>query len=73
MAGGIANLLGMIEQITYLLFVRGLDDSQTWLATSDDGAAKVSGGYWYPRQQREATAEVGDPGFRRCRWGSLQS
>ncbi|EJC79895.1 dehydrogenase of unknown specificity [Rhizobium leguminosarum bv. trifolii WSM2297] len=38
--------------------------TQTWLATSEDEAAKVSGGYWYHRQQREAAAEVGDPGFQ---------
>ncbi|MGR9398878.1 SDR family NAD(P)-dependent oxidoreductase [Rhizobium leguminosarum] len=38
--------------------------TQTWLATSDDGAAKVSGGYWYHRQRREAAAEVGDIGFQ---------
>jgi hypothetical protein len=38
--------------------------TQTWLATSNAGAAKVSGGYWYHRQQREAAAEVGDAGFQ---------
>jgi NAD(P)-dependent dehydrogenase (short-subunit alcohol dehydrogenase family) len=38
--------------------------TQTWLATSDDGAAKVSGGYWYHRQRREAAAEVSDTGFQ---------
>ncbi|NYJ11131.1 NAD(P)-dependent dehydrogenase (short-subunit alcohol dehydrogenase family) [Rhizobium leguminosarum] len=34
--------------------------TQTWLATSEDEAAKVSGGYWYHRQQREAAAEVNE-------------
>ncbi|NKL67125.1 SDR family NAD(P)-dependent oxidoreductase [Rhizobium leguminosarum] len=38
--------------------------TQTWLAASDDGAAKVSGGYWYHRQRREVAAEVGDIGFQ---------
>lgn len=38
--------------------------TQTWLAASDDGAAKVSGGYWYHRQRREAAAELGDPEFQ---------
>ncbi|UVD57709.1 SDR family NAD(P)-dependent oxidoreductase [Rhizobium sp. Pop5] len=38
--------------------------TQTWLATSDEGAARVSGGYWYHRQQREAAAEVNDAGFQ---------
>jgi hypothetical protein len=38
--------------------------TQTWLAASDVGAAKVGGGYWYHRQRREAAPEVGDPGFQ---------
>lgn len=38
--------------------------TQTWLATSEDEAAKVSGGYWYHRQRREAAAVVGDIGFQ---------
>ncbi|MGZ2430440.1 SDR family NAD(P)-dependent oxidoreductase [Rhizobium redzepovicii] len=38
--------------------------TQTWLAASDAGAAKVSGGYWYHRQRREAAAEVSDPVFQ---------
>jgi type I restriction enzyme M protein len=28
-AGGIANPIEVIEQITYLLFIRGLDDAHT--------------------------------------------
>ncbi|OAV57517.1 daunorubicin C-13 ketoreductase [Rhizobium sp. WYCCWR10014] len=38
--------------------------TQTWLAASNDGAAKVSGGYWYHRREREASADVADPGFQ---------
>jgi NAD(P)-dependent dehydrogenase (short-subunit alcohol dehydrogenase family) len=38
--------------------------TQTWLAVSDDAAAKVSGGYWYHRQQRDPAPEVADPGFQ---------
>ncbi|MEH7866397.1 SDR family NAD(P)-dependent oxidoreductase [Rhizobium laguerreae] len=38
--------------------------TQTWLAVSDAEAAKVSGGYWYHRQRREAAADVGDTGFQ---------
>ncbi|MBY5337330.1 SDR family NAD(P)-dependent oxidoreductase [Rhizobium leguminosarum] len=38
--------------------------TQTWLAASDAEAAKVSGGYWYHRQQREASRDVADPGFQ---------
>ncbi|MBX5172620.1 SDR family NAD(P)-dependent oxidoreductase [Rhizobium sp. NZLR1b] len=38
--------------------------TQTWLAASDAEAAKVSGGYWYHRQRREAAGDVGDPAFQ---------
>lgn len=45
--------------------------TQTWLATSEGDAAKVSGGYWYHREQREAAAEVGDLGFQDALVGRL--
>lgn len=38
--------------------------TQTWLATSDDAAAKTSGGYWYHRARREAAEEASDPDFQ---------
>jgi NAD(P)-dependent dehydrogenase (short-subunit alcohol dehydrogenase family) len=38
--------------------------TQTWLAGSDDPAARVSGCYWHHRQQRKAAQEVTDPGFQ---------
>jgi NAD(P)-dependent dehydrogenase (short-subunit alcohol dehydrogenase family) len=38
--------------------------TQTWLAVSDDPAAKVSGGYWHHRQQRPPATETGDPAFQ---------
>jgi NAD(P)-dependent dehydrogenase (short-subunit alcohol dehydrogenase family) len=38
--------------------------TQTWLAVSNDAAARVSGRYWYHRQQREPAPQVGDPGFQ---------
>ncbi|MPR06140.1 SDR family NAD(P)-dependent oxidoreductase [Microvirga tunisiensis] len=38
--------------------------TQTWLAVSDEPAAKVSGFYWHHRQQRKAAPEVTDPGFQ---------
>jgi NAD(P)-dependent dehydrogenase (short-subunit alcohol dehydrogenase family) len=38
--------------------------TQTWLAASDDPAARVSGGYWYHRQRQAPAAEVSDPGFQ---------
>ena len=38
--------------------------TQTWLAASDEPAAKVSGRYWHHRQQREPAAEALDRGFQ---------
>jgi NAD(P)-dependent dehydrogenase (short-subunit alcohol dehydrogenase family) len=38
--------------------------TQTWLATSDEAAAKVSGAYWHHRQQRKPAAQSLDPQFQ---------
>jgi len=38
--------------------------TQTWLAVSDDPAAKVSGAYWHHRKQRKPAADALDPGFQ---------
>lgn len=38
--------------------------TQTWLAVSDDSAAKVSGGYWNHRKRRKPAADALDPGFQ---------
>jgi NAD(P)-dependent dehydrogenase (short-subunit alcohol dehydrogenase family) len=38
--------------------------TQTWLAVSEDAAARVSGGYWYHRRQHEPVAEARDPAFQ---------
>ncbi|HKU17241.1 MAG TPA: SDR family NAD(P)-dependent oxidoreductase [Steroidobacteraceae bacterium] len=38
--------------------------TQTWLAVSDDPAAKVSGRYWYHRKQQKPAAEALDEGFQ---------
>ncbi len=38
--------------------------TQTWLATSKDPAAMVSGKYWYHRQQRTPAREVSDIAFQ---------
>ena len=37
--------------------------TQTWLAASDEPAAKVSGAYWHHRQQRKPAAHALDTGF----------
>jgi NAD(P)-dependent dehydrogenase (short-subunit alcohol dehydrogenase family) len=38
--------------------------TQTWLAVSNDPAAKVSGGYWHHRKQQKPAAEALDPKFQ---------
>ncbi|MEJ0037847.1 MAG: SDR family NAD(P)-dependent oxidoreductase [Gammaproteobacteria bacterium] len=38
--------------------------TQTWLAVSDDPAARVSGGYWHHRKQQDPAPEVRDPAFQ---------
>jgi NAD(P)-dependent dehydrogenase (short-subunit alcohol dehydrogenase family) len=38
--------------------------TQTWLAVSDEPAAKVSGAYWHHRQQRKPVADALDSGFQ---------
>jgi NAD(P)-dependent dehydrogenase (short-subunit alcohol dehydrogenase family) len=38
--------------------------TQTWLAASDDSAAKVSGGYWFHRKRRQPAADALEPEFQ---------
>ena len=38
--------------------------TQTWLAVSQDPAAKVSGGYWYHRKRKSPAAEALDPSLQ---------
>jgi NAD(P)-dependent dehydrogenase (short-subunit alcohol dehydrogenase family) len=38
--------------------------TQAWLATSDDAAAKLSGGYWHHRKQQKPAAPALDPPFQ---------
>jgi len=38
--------------------------TQTWLAVSNDPAARVSGAYWHHRKQQEPAAEVTDTAFQ---------
>jgi NAD(P)-dependent dehydrogenase (short-subunit alcohol dehydrogenase family) len=39
-------------------------ETQAWLAVSEDPQAKVSGAYWYHRQQNPAAPAVNDPAFQ---------
>jgi NAD(P)-dependent dehydrogenase (short-subunit alcohol dehydrogenase family) len=45
--------------------------TQTWLAVSIDGAATVSGGYWYHRQRQAPAPQAGDPAFQDQLMGRL--
>jgi NAD(P)-dependent dehydrogenase (short-subunit alcohol dehydrogenase family) len=45
--------------------------TQTWLAVSDEPAAKVSGGYWHHRKQRAPAAEVLDEQFQDALFAKL--
>ena len=38
--------------------------TQTWLATSNDPEARVSGGYWFHRKRQQPAPEALDPGFQ---------
>lgn len=38
--------------------------TQSWLAVSDDPAARTSGGYWNDRRQQTPAGEVSDPQFQ---------
>jgi NAD(P)-dependent dehydrogenase (short-subunit alcohol dehydrogenase family) len=38
--------------------------TQTWLAVSNDAAAKISGGYWHHRQQQQPAPEVLDKKYQ---------
>jgi NAD(P)-dependent dehydrogenase (short-subunit alcohol dehydrogenase family) len=38
--------------------------TQTWLAVSEDSAAKVSGGYWHHRKRQQPAADALDPEFQ---------
>lgn len=38
--------------------------TQSWLAVSNEAAAKVSGGYWHHRKQQKPAAEALDSGFQ---------
>lgn len=38
--------------------------TQTWLAVSEDPAAKASGGYWHHRKRQKPAAEAADSDFR---------
>ena len=70
-SGGIANPLEVIEQITYLRFIRRLDDLQTLAEKKANRPASRSG-----RRLREPCSEVenplSQPGQTDLRWSKLE-
>ena len=38
--------------------------TQSWLAVSEDAAARVSGRYWHHLRQQQPAAEAADPKFQ---------
>jgi hypothetical protein len=38
--------------------------TQSWLATSEEPAAKVSGGYWHPRGRKSRLERLPSPYFK---------
>jgi type I restriction enzyme M protein len=62
-AGGIANPIEVIEQITYLLFIRGLDDAQTLEENRANTLGKPIERVIFPKGKDER----GRP-FRELRW-----
>jgi len=71
-AGGIANPIEVIEQITYLLFIRGLDDAQTL-------AEKKASRFGEPIDRRifpEGKDDIGKDGgvaYEAMRWSRLKN
>ena len=65
-AGGIANPLEVIEQITYLLFMRGLDEAQTLRGEQGQPPqASRSSGASFPRARTTSARAAASP-MRTC-------
>ena len=60
-SGGISNPLEVIEQITYLLFLRRLDDLQTLEENKATRLKKPDGAPHLPRGQRRAGPPLRGP------------
>lgn len=79
-SGGIANPLEVIEQITYLLFLRGLDDRQTLAERKARATGKAVTNPIFPDGRDSIpilneNGEVEEPGlaYEKMRWGYLQA
>ena len=65
-AGGIANPLEVIEQITYLLFMRGLDDAHTREENKANRLEQADGAADLPQGQGQASGRTAASPMRIC-------
>ncbi|SFI64657.1 type I restriction enzyme M protein [Phyllobacterium sp. CL33Tsu] len=72
-AGGIANPLEVIEQITYLLFMRGLDDIQTREENKANLLDKPMERVIFPEGVYRQDREGNDVAYDELRWSKLKN
>ncbi len=71
-AGGIANPLEVIEQITYLLFIRGLDDAQTLAENKANRTGKPIDRRIFP-DGKDGLGKGGGVAYADMRWSRLKN
>lgn len=72
-AGGIANPLEVIEQITYLLFMRGLDDIQTREENKANMLGRKIDRVIYPEGVYRQDRDGKDVSYQELRWSRLKN
>src|ERR1700744_612599 len=71
-AGGIANPLEVIEQITYLLFIRGLDEVQTREENRATRLSKPMERSIFPKG-KDGIGQNGGIAYQDMRWSHLKN
>lgn len=71
-AGGIANPLEVIEQITYLLFIRGLDDAETREENKANRLGKPMQRRIFPKG-KDKIGKNGGVAYANMRWSRLKN
>ena len=71
-AGGIANPIEVIEQITYLLFIRGLDDAQTLAERKASRTGKPIERRIFPKG-KDGIGKDGGVAYEDMRWSRLKN
>lgn len=72
-AGGIANPIEVIEQITYLLFIRGLDDIQTREENRANNTGKPIERVIFPKRKKDGIGKDGGIPYEDMRWSRLKN